>query len=131
MALTLLGRSELRIACDAFDEALEDIHRSELLAWEEGNGPHRLEAERLYALISLKRGNAEEAYRRASLVALRAGEARFAHLAAESRALMALALKAMGRHTEAVAALEGATVAFRSLGASGRIARLQRDWSGG
>jgi hypothetical protein len=30
-----------------------------------------------------------------------------------------------------VAALEAATVAFRSLGARGRIDRLERDWAGG
>jgi tetratricopeptide (TPR) repeat protein len=130
IALTLLGRAELRIECGSCDDALEDIQRAEQLAWQEGNEPHRLEAERLYALIAFRQGQSEEALRRAALLCQRATEAQFAHLAAEARALVALALKALGRHTEAVAAQENATVSLRALGATARIARLEREWKG-
>jgi len=128
IALTLLGRAEVSIASGSDQEALDDIHRAELLAWAEGNEPHRLEAERLYALVALRQGDAAEAHRRASLVLARAAEAQFALLAAEARSLAALALKALGRHTEAVGAREAATVAFGSLGAAGHLARFARDW---
>jgi len=128
IALTLLGRAEINIESRAYDDALNDIRRAELLAWAEGNEPHRLEAERLSALVDLRRGDAAEAHRRASLVQSRASEAQFALLAAEGRSLAALALKALGRHTEAVGAREAATVAFRTLGARGHLARLAREW---
>jgi len=58
----------------------------------------------------------------------RASEAQFALLAAEGRSLAALALKALGRHTEAVGAREAATVAFKTLGATGHLTRLAREW---
>ena len=128
IALTLLGRAEVSIESRSYDDALNDIRRAELLAWAEGNEPHRLEAERLSALVDLRRGDPAEAHRRASLVQSRASEAQFALLAAEGRALAALALKALGRHTEAVGAREAATVAFRTLGATGHLARLAREW---
>jgi tetratricopeptide (TPR) repeat protein len=128
IALTLLGRAELRIESGALEDAREDIERAERLAWDEGNEPHRLEAERLFAMIALRSGNPEEAYRRAALVHARAAEAQFAVLAAEARSLAALALKALGRHTEAVGSRDVATVALRSLGAAGHLARLSRDW---
>ena len=128
VAMTLLGRAALTLEWEEFDCALEDIHRAELLAWSEGNEPQRLDAERLTALIALRRGDPSEAHRRACRVYVRAAEAQFALLAADSRAVAAQALKALGRHTEAVAAREAATVAFRSLGASGRIAHLARIW---
>ena len=128
IALTLLGRAEVSIESGSHEEARDDIRRGELLAWAEGNEPHRLEAERLYALVALRQGDAAEAHRRASLVQARASEAQFALLAAEARSLSALALKALGRHTEAVGAREMATVGFRSLGATGHLARLARDW---
>jgi tetratricopeptide (TPR) repeat protein len=128
IALALLGRAELNIDSESYDEALDDIGRAELLAWAEGNEPHRLEAERLYALVALRRGDPTEAHRRASIVQARASEAQFALLAAEGKSLAALALKALGRHTEAVGAREAATVAFRSLGATGYLARLSREW---
>lgn len=128
MALTLLGRAELRIECGALEDAREDIVRAERLAWDEGLEPHRLEAERLLAVIALRSGDAAEAHRRAALVQARAADAQLAVLAAEARSLAALALKALGRHTEAVASRDVATVALRTLGASGHLARLSRDW---
>jgi tetratricopeptide (TPR) repeat protein len=128
LAMTLLGRAALKLAWDEFDCALEDIHRAELLAWSEGNEPHRLEAERLTALIALRRGDPVEAHRRACRVCVRAADAQLALLAADARAIVSQALKAMGRHTEAVAAREAATVAFRSLGAAGRMAHLAKAW---
>lgn len=128
IALTLLGRAEVHIASGSYQDARDDIHRAELLAWAEGNEPHRLEAERLSALVALRLGDAAEAYRRASQVQARASEAQFALLAAAGRSLAALALKALGRHTEAVGAREAATVALRTLGATGQLARLARDW---
>ena len=128
MALTLLGRAELRIECGALEDAREDILRAERLAWDEGHEPHRLEAERLLAVIALRSGDPAEAHRRAALVLARAAEAQLAVLAAEARSLAALALKALGRHTEAVASRDVATVALRTLGASGHLARLSRDW---
>jgi tetratricopeptide (TPR) repeat protein len=128
IALTLLGRAEISIESRDYDDALNDIRRAELLAGAEGNEPHRLEAERLSGLVDLRRGDAAEAHRRASLVQSRAAEAQFALLAAEGRSLAALALKALGRHTEAVGAREAATVAFRTLGATGHLARLAREW---
>jgi tetratricopeptide (TPR) repeat protein len=128
IALTLLGRAELRIESGALEDAREDIERAERLAWDEGNQPHRLEGERLLAVIALRSGDPAEAYRLAALVHARAAEAQFAVLAAEARSLAALALKALGRHTEAVASRVVASVALRSLGASGHLARLSRDW---
>ncbi len=128
IALTLLGRAELSIESSSYDDALEDIRRAELLAWAEGSEGHRLEAERLTALVALRQGDAAEAHRRASLLQARASEGQFALLAAEGRSLAALALKALGRHTEAVGAREAAAVALRSLGATGHLARLAKDW---
>ena len=128
IALALLGRAEVHIATGSYQDAQDDIHRAELLAWAEGNEPHRLEAERLSALVALRCGDAAEAHRRASLMQARASEAQFALLAAEGRSLAALALKALGRHTEAVGAREAATVALRTLGATGHLTRLARDW---
>lgn len=128
IALTLLGRAELRIECGALEDAREDIERAERLAWDDGNEPRRLEAERLLAVIALRSGDPAEAHRRAALVQARAAEAQLAVLAAEARSVTALALKALGRHTEAVASRDVATVALRSLGASGHLARLAKDW---
>jgi tetratricopeptide (TPR) repeat protein len=128
IALTLLGRAELGIEAGALEQAREDIERAERLAWDEGNEPHRLESERLLAMIALRSGDPAEAHRRAALVYARATEAQFALLAAEARSLAALALKALGRHTEAVASRDVATVALRSMGASGHLVRLSRAW---
>ena len=128
IALTLLGRAELRIEVGALEQAREDIQRAERLAGDEGNESHRLEAERLSAMIALRSGDPNEAHRRAARVHARAAEAQFALLAAEARSLAALALKAQGRHTEAVASRDVATVALRALGASGHLARLSGDW---
>lgn len=129
LALALLGRAELRIRSSALDEAAEDIHRAALLAWAEGTEPQRLEAERLGATICFIRGDAAEAHRRAMIVFTRAAEAQLGVLAAEARTLVALTLKAQGRHTEAVAARESATVALRSLGAASRLARFEQEWT--
>ena len=128
LALALLGRAELRIERGDLVDAGQDIERAEGLAWDEGNEPHRLEAARLSAMIALRSGDAAEAHRRAAQVHVRAAEAQFAVLAAEARSVAALALKALGRHTEAVASRDVATVALRTLGASGHLARLSRDW---
>ena len=128
IALTMLGRAELRLEVGALEAAREDLERAERLAWEDGNEPQRLDAERLFAMIALRSGNPAEAHRRSALVYTRATEAQFALLSAEARSLAALALKAMGWHTEAVASRDLATVALRALGASGHLARLSKDW---
>jgi tetratricopeptide (TPR) repeat protein len=128
LALVLLGRAQLRIEAGALEQAREDLQRAEHLAWDEGNEPHRLESERLLAMIALRSGDLAEAHCRAARVYTRAAEAQFAVLAAEARSLAALALKGLGRHTEAVASRDVATVALRSMGASGHLARLSREW---
>ncbi|HEX7023746.1 MAG TPA: tetratricopeptide repeat protein [Gemmatimonadales bacterium] len=129
LAMTLLGRAALLVAEGRFRDAEADIERAQLLSWAEGSRRHRLQAERLTALIELRRGEPGAAYRRAAMVQARATESQYAVLAADARSLAALALLADGRHTEAMAARDAATVALRTLGATGRLERFEREWA--
>ncbi len=128
IALTLLGRAERLIECDAFDLATADIERAQGLAWLEGNEPHVLESERLRALLALRRGEPGRAHRHAELVRTRASDSGCALIAAESAAIAALALKADRRLAEAAAANDLAVASLVALGATGRLERHARAW---
>jgi tetratricopeptide (TPR) repeat protein len=128
IALTLLGRAELLIECDALDRATADIDRAQLLAWLEGNGPHVLESERLRALLALRRGQPAHAHLCAVEVRTRASHSGCALIAAESAAIAALALKAERRLPEAAAANDLAVASLVALGASGRLENHARAW---
>lgn len=128
VALTLLGRAELLIEQECFDEAIADIDRAQLLAWLEGNEPHVLEAERLRALLALRRGSPGGAHHRAELIRSRADRAGCALIAAEAASIAALALKADSCLPEALAAHDLAVASFRALGATGLLERHERDW---
>lgn len=128
IALTLLGRAELLIECEAFQAANADIDRAQMLAWLEGNEPFVLESERLRAFLSLRRGMASGAYERAEHVRSRATEAGCALIAAEAASISALALKVGCRLPEAAAAHERAMASFRALGASRLLENHRRAW---
>ena len=128
LALTLLGRAELRIDEGFFTEATRDIDRAELLAWSAGNAPNRLEAERLRALAALRQGKAKSAHLLAEAACRRATEAGFALLAAETASVAALALRADGREREAEVAREGVVAAYGELDAAELLERFERDW---
>ena len=128
LALTLLGRAELRIDEGSFTEATRDIDRAELLAWSAGNAPNRLEAERLRSLAALRQGKAKSAYLLAEAARVRATEAGFALLAAETASVAALALRADGREREAEVAREGVVAAYRELDATELLGRFEREW---
>jgi tetratricopeptide (TPR) repeat protein len=130
LALTLLGRAELRIDEGFFTEATRDIDRAELLAWSAGNAPNRLEAERLRALAALRQGKSKSAYLLAEAASLRATEAGFTQLAAETASIAALALRADGREREAEVAREGVIAAYRGLDAADLLRRFEREWEG-
>ena len=130
IALTLLGRAELLIECDALEQAAADIDRARLLAWLEGNEPHVLESERLQALLALRRGQPAHAYRHAELVRSRASHSGCALIAAESAALAALALKADRRLPEAAVANDLAVASLVALGATARLENHARAWRG-
>ena len=128
LALTLLGRAELRIDEGSFTEATRDIDRAELLAWSAGNAPNRLEAERLRSLAALRQGKAKSAYLLAEGARVRATEAGFALLAAETASVAALALRADGREREAEVARDGVVAAYRELDATELLGRFEREW---
>jgi len=130
LALTLLGRAEIRIEEGAFAEATRDIDRAELLAWSAGNALNRLEAERLRALVALREGKARCAHVLAEAARVRAVKAGFTLLAAETASVAALALRADGREREAGVAREGVLAAYRKLDAAEPLGRFEREWEG-
>lgn len=128
VALTLLGRAELLIASEEFEQATADLERARLLAWLEGSEPHVLESERLAALLALRRGSPDQAHVRAEQVRIRATDAGCALIAAESATIAALALKADRRLREAAVANDLAVASLVALGAAGRLESHARAW---
>ena len=128
LSLALLGRSELLIEQEAFDEASADIDRAELLAWMGGNEPHRLEADRLRAVVSLRRGQAMCAYERVEPVRVRAAELGCALIAAQAASVAALALQATPEQARARVARDWAVAALKALGAVEILQRFELDW---
>jgi tetratricopeptide (TPR) repeat protein len=121
IALTLLGRAEQLIEGGAFERATADIDRAQLLAWMEGNEPHVLESERLRALLSLRRGQPENAHRHAEVIRARASRSGCAWIAAESAAIAALALKADRRPPRPPRRTTSPWPSLVALGATGRL----------
>jgi hypothetical protein len=128
LSLALLGRSELLIEQESFDEASADIDRAELLAWMGGNEPHRLEADRLRAVVSLRRGQPMCAYERVEPVRVRAAELGCALIAAQAGAVSALALLAGPDRARAEVAREWAVASLRALGAVEILERFHEEW---
>jgi tetratricopeptide (TPR) repeat protein len=131
LSLALLGRAELRIEQEAFDEANADIDRAELLAWTAGNEPHRLEADRLRAVVSLRQGQAVCAHLRAEAVRVRAAEVGCALITAQAASVSALALLAVPERAKAVVARDWAVQALQALGAVEILERFHEDWQHG
>jgi hypothetical protein len=128
IALTLLGRAELLIEGEAYQDAAKDIDRAQMLAWMEGNEPHVLESERLRALLALRCGMPDKAHACAELIRSRASATGCALIAAEAASISALALKVEQRLPEATAANDLAIASFRALGASGLLETHRRAW---
>jgi tetratricopeptide (TPR) repeat protein len=128
MALASLGQAELSIEEAAFDEASADIDRAELLAWTAGNEPQRLEADRLRALVGLRRGQGMGAHFRAEAVRIRATELGCALIAAQAAAVSALALLAVPERDKAGVARDWAVAALQALGAVELLERFKEDW---
>jgi tetratricopeptide (TPR) repeat protein len=131
LSLALLGRAELFIEQEAFDEASADIDRAELLAWTAGNEPHRLEADRLRAVVSLRQGQAMCAHLRAEAVQARAAEVGCALIAAQAASVSALALLAVSERAKASVAWDRAVTGLQALGAVEILARFHDDWRRG
>lgn len=128
LSLALLGHSELLIEQEALDEANSVIDRAEMLAWTGGNEPHRLEADRLRAVVSLRRGQAMCAYERAEAVRIRAAELGCALIAAQAAAVAALALQATSEQGRASLARDWAEAALKALGAVAVLERFKQEW---
>jgi tetratricopeptide (TPR) repeat protein len=128
-ALAILGQAEIEIDRGRLDYAGKQIVRGAAIAGEAGDQFTGLEAGRLRALVTLRRGDFAVAHHLAEIAASIAGTLDSALLRAECTALSALALKGLGRLREAEGRKVEAVGAFQDLRAGGLIDQFGREWS--
>jgi tetratricopeptide (TPR) repeat protein len=128
LALATTGRAELMAERSQLAQARQELERAWRWATEAGDEVGRAEVERVRALVAYQDGDLETAlaHAEAALATARAHDS--AVLAAECSALLALALKRLGRLEEAEARRAEAVAGFRQLGAELLAARLAEEW---
>jgi tetratricopeptide (TPR) repeat protein len=127
LALALAARAELKIERDDPDLAERELERAERYATTAADEIGSAEVHRVQALNALHRRNWPLALTiagAARTVALRYDSAL---LAAECAGIAARALKALGRQEEAEQRRSDAAAAFRQLGATTLLERLERE----
>jgi len=127
-ALATLGQAEVTIEREDFQLARHQIVRGAALAAEADDQLNGIEAGRLRALLTFRQGDFAIAHHLAEVAGCVAGNLGSGLLRAECAALSALALRGLGRMTEAAARREEAVGAFQDFGAQAKIERLEKDW---
>jgi tetratricopeptide (TPR) repeat protein len=128
LALATTGRAELLVERDDLGRARHELDRAARLTAEAGDEMGRAEVERVRALAAYRAGDLTGALAHAEHAGETARALDGALLAAECGALAALALRRMGRSTDAAARRSEAEAAFRAFGAAGLLQRLEQDW---
>lgn len=128
MALATAGRAEVELERGKLELAQQMIERASRLAAEGGDELGAAEVGRLRALLLLSLGEPHAAYVEAELARVTAVRLESVLLAAECAAVMACALRRLGRDEEAGRRRAEAVTAFAQLGATTLLERFERDW---
>jgi tetratricopeptide (TPR) repeat protein len=123
------GRAELMAERGELAQASGELNRAAVWAREAGDEVGEAEVERVRALVAYKGGDYAAALAAAEAARQTARTFDSALLAAECTALVALALKRLGRAAEAERERTEAAAAYRSVGAVRLIERLDNDWT--
>lgn len=129
LALVLAGRAELALVSGDIDGAERDLIEARPLAMAGADTPALAELDRMEARLALARGNAGVAYESALRAWGAAGLQGHALLEAESAAVCAMALKALGRVPEGHGFFLQAQRRLVTLGNVIRAQRLAREWA--
>jgi tetratricopeptide (TPR) repeat protein len=128
LALATTGRAELMVEREHLAQAWRELERAGRWAAEAGDEVGSAEVQRVRALAAYKGGDLEAAITHAEAARATALAFDSAVLAAECSAVLALALKRLGRPAEAEQRRAEAEAGFSSLGALGLLERLTEDW---
>jgi tetratricopeptide (TPR) repeat protein len=128
-ALTLLGLAEITIDKGDISGGQQKMVRGAALAAEASDQLNGIEAGRLRALLTYRRGDYAVAHHLAEVAASIAGTLGSALLRAECVSLASLALRAQGRTRDAEVRREEALAAFAGFGARVKVERFEREWS--
>jgi tetratricopeptide (TPR) repeat protein len=129
LSLATTGRAELMAERGELAQASGELNRAAVWAREAGDEVGEAEVERVRALVAYKGGDYAAALAAAEAARQTARTFDSALLAAECTALVALALKRLGRAAEAERERAEAAAAYRSVGAVRLIERLDSDWA--
>jgi tetratricopeptide (TPR) repeat protein len=128
LALATTGRAELMVEREHLAQAWRELERAAKWAAEAGDEVGGADVERVRALAAYKAGDLEDAIAHAEAARTTALAFDSAILAAECSAVLALALKRLGRTAEAERRRAEAEAGFSSLGAVRLLERLAEDW---
>jgi tetratricopeptide (TPR) repeat protein len=128
LALATTGRAELMVEREHLAQAWRELERAGRWAAEAGDEVGGADVERVRALAAYKAGDLEDAIVHAETARTTALAFDSAILAAECSAVLALALKRLGRSAEAEHRRAEAEAGFSSLGALRLLERLADDW---
>jgi len=128
IALTVMGRAELSLDRGELDLARRELERAVELAQGANDEVGLAEAGRLGAAIALKEGRLAAALEQAQAARQRAAALGVLQIQAECLAIEALALKHLGRLSEAQERQARALAIFERLGAEELASRFRRDW---
>ena len=131
VALAVTGYAEVHLEWRELELAATELERARRLADAAGDEIGVAEADRLLGRLALLRGDAAGAARLARAAREVAERVGSALLAAESAAVEALALRALGRAAEAGDRRAAAVEGFTRLGATELLARLEDEWHAG
>lgn len=128
LALATTGRAEILAERDSLAQARQELERAGRWAEEAGDEVGRAEVERVRALVAYKDGDFAGALAAAESALATARSYDSAVLAAECAALLAVALRRLGRTGEAELRYAEADAGFRQLGAVRLLERLADEW---
>lgn len=128
LAIVVTGRAELRVERGDLALAEPELDRGQRLAEAAGDELGVAEIARLRARAALKRGEPERALREAEVGVALADRHGAALLRVDCAAVLALALRALGRAADAEAQRADVRQAYGALGAAGLAERFEREW---
>ncbi|HEU5171761.1 MAG TPA: tetratricopeptide repeat protein [Gemmatimonadales bacterium] len=129
LALAVTGHAELRVDRGQLALVEQELDRADRLATAARDEIGAAEVRRIRALVALRRGEPAAALSEAEAARAAAVANGVALLSADCTALVALALRQLGRREEAEARHAEASGAYRALGAVGLEERLAREWA--
>jgi tetratricopeptide (TPR) repeat protein len=128
LALVLTGRAEIRVEQGRIPLAEVELDRALRLAGEAGDELGIAEAQRLKAMAAVRRGDFTAALAPAEAAHAAALKAGAVLLSADAAAVLALALRGLGRFDEAEQRRAEAVEGYRTLGAEHLVAKFERGW---